>query len=108
MLVDLHMHSTFSDGNYTPSQLVEAAIKNNIKVIALTDHDSWNGIVEAQTAAQQYGISVLTGVELGTQVDNEPVHILGYHVDIHCLALKEKMDEMRHKREHRLFEMLDK
>ena len=67
-LVDLHMHSTFSDGRYTPTQLVEGAAAKGLKVLALTDHDSWNGVHEAQAAAARLGnIRVLTGVELGTQ-----------------------------------------
>ena len=67
MLVDLHMHSTFSDGRYTPTQLVQEAVAKGLKVIALTDHDSWNGIEEALAAAQGTGLRVLTGVELSTQ-----------------------------------------
>lgn len=110
MLVDLHTHSTFSDGRYTPAQLVDAAVKNGIGVLAITDHDSWNGIAEAQQAAKSYDgkIKIITGVELGTQLGSESVHILGYHVDMKCKALQDKMDEMRHAREQRLFKMLAK
>lgn len=110
MLVDLHTHSTFSDGRYTPTQLVEAAVKSGIGVLAITDHDSWNGIDEARQAASRYGdkIKIITGVELGTQLGSESVHILGYHVDMTCRPLQEKMDEMRCAREQRLFKMLAK
>lgn len=108
-LVDLHMHSTFSDGRYTPTQLVEVAAAKGIAVLALTDHDSWNGVAEAQAAAARLGnISVLTGVELGTQCENDSVHILGYHVNMSCEPLHAKMDEMRHGRELRLTRMLAK
>ena len=107
-LVDLHMHSTFSDGRYTPTQLVEEAVAKGLKAIALTDHDSWNGVDEAQQAAKQYGLRVLTGVELSTQWENDSVHILGYYVNMQCTALHEKMDEMRHGRERRLEKMLAK
>lgn len=110
MLVDLHTHSTFSDGRYTPTQLVEAAVTKGIGVLAITDHDSWNGIEEARKTASRYDgkIKIITGVELGTQMGIESVHILGYHVDMECLPLQEKMDEMRHAREQRLFKMLAK
>lgn len=109
MLVDLHMHSTFSDGRYTPAMLVEEAAAKGLKAIALTDHDSWNGVTEAQKAAQNFGgMRVLAGVELGTQWENDSVHILGYHVDMSCGALHKKMDEMRHGRERRLYLMLEK
>ena len=108
-LVDLHMHSTFSDGRYTPTQLVEVAAAKGIAVLALTDHDSWNGVAEAQAAAARLGnIRVLTGVELGTQCENDSVHILGYHVNMSCEPLHAKMDEMRHGRELRLTRMLAK
>lgn len=108
-LVDLHMHSTFSDGRYTPAQLVEVAVAKGIAVLALTDHDSWNGVPEAQAAAARLGnIRVLTGVELGTQCENDSVHILGYHVNMNCEPLHAKMDEMRHGRELRLTRMLAK
>jgi len=109
-LVDLHMHSTFSDGRYTPTMLVDEAAAKGLSVIALTDHDSWNGIEEAQQAAQKYAgrVRVLTGVELGTQYEDDSVHILGYHVSTDCEALHKKMDEMRHAREYRLYAMLEK
>ena len=109
-LVDLHLHSTFSDGRYTPTMLVDEAVAKGIGVIAITDHDSWNGMAEAREAAKRYGgrIRVLTGVELGTQYEDDAVHILGYHVSMECEALHKKMDEMRHAREHRLYAMLEK
>ena len=108
-LVDLHMHSTFSDGRYTPTQLVEVAAAKGLAVLALTDHDSWNGVAEAQAAAARLGnIRVLTGVELGTQCENDSVHILGYHVNMSGEPLHAKMDEMRHGRELRLTRMLAK
>ena len=108
-LVDLHMHSTFSDGRYTPTMLVEEAAAKGLAVIALTDHDSWNGVAEAKAAAARLGqVRVLTGVELGTQYEDDSVHILGYHVSTDCVALREKMDELRHGRERRLEKMLAK
>ena len=108
-LVDLHMHSTFSDGRYTPTMLVEEAAAKGLAVIALTDHDSWNGVAEAKAAAARLGqVRVLTGVELGTQYEDDSVHILGYHVSTDCVALREKMDELRHGRERRLEKMVAK
>ncbi|MDO5787282.1 MAG: PHP domain-containing protein [Phascolarctobacterium sp.] len=108
-LVDLHLHSTFSDGRYTPTQLVEEAAAKGIGVIAITDHDSWNGVAEAQAAAARLGnVRILTGVELGSQYENDSVHILGYHVDMGCDALHAKMDELRHGRERRLEKMVAK
>lgn len=109
-LVDLHMHSTFSDGRYTPTMLVDNAAAVGLSVLAITDHDSWNGIAEAEKAAARYKglIRIITGVELSTQYDNDSVHILGYHVATACEELHNKMDEMRRARECRLLAMLKK
>ena len=107
-LVDLHTHGTFSDGLYTPAQLVEEAAAKGIAVLSITDHDSWNGIAEAQKAAEALEIKIITGVELGSQVNGESVHILAYHVDTNNQALHDKMDEMRYGRERRLFKILEK
>lgn len=56
MLVDLHLHSTFSDGRYTPTELVQAAVMYDIRLIALTDHDSWNGFPEAEAEAKRLNV----------------------------------------------------
>lgn len=110
MLVDLHTHSTFSDGRYTPSQLVKMAAEAGIGILGITDHDSVNGIEEALNAAAAVpGAPVIAkGVELGTQVGESSVHILGYNIDIHNKDLLDKIEEMRHAREKRLHRMLDK
>lgn len=183
MLVDLHLHSTYSDGRYTPTELVRAAVYRGLRAIAITDHDSWNGVAEARAEAARLQaeyekklasglnqaqavselrlelaphisaaeaksndmvseaeatdfiqkkflkpsefficpghshemaseaiplIQVVPGVELGTQWEGEAVHILGLHVDMTCAELKAVMDDMRHKREHRLEAMLEK
>ncbi len=110
MLVDLHTHSTFSDGRYTPSQLVKMAAEAGIGILGITDHDSVNGIEEAlNAAADAAGAPVIAkGVELGTQVGESSVHILGYNIDIHNKNLLDKIEEMRHAREKRLHRMLDK
>ncbi len=110
MLADLHTHSTYSDGKYTPKQLVEAAVANNISFLALTDHDSWNGVTEALNAAEAYKdrLKVIPGVELGTQLQENSIHIIGYYIDMQYQPLYEKMNEMRFARERRLYKMLDK
>lgn len=115
MLVDLHLHSTYSDGRYAPAELVRAAIAKRISVIAITDHDSWNGFPEAYAEAEKLNsgrveplIRVIRGVELSTQYADNDVHILGYHVDDKCEALLTRMKSLRYKREHRLEAMLEK
>lgn len=107
-LVDLHTHSTFSDGHYTPTQLVEEAVTKGLTALSITDHDSWNGIGEALEAAQGHNITIIPGVELGSQVNGESVHILAYHIDTTNIFLQAKMDEMRYGRERRLIKILEK
>ena len=110
MLVDLHTHSTFSDGRYTPTQLVEEAAAKGIVTLALADHDSWNGVEEAKQAAEALGntVRIIPAVELGAQYGEESVHILAYYVDMNNALLLAKMNEMRHAREFRLLKMLEK
>lgn len=109
MFADLHTHSTFSDGKYTPTQLVDAAAEAKIRYLAITDHDSWNGVAEAVKHAKKVqSVTVIPGVELGTQYYGKSVHILAYYVDMHNDVLYKKMNEMRHAREIRLFKILDK
>lgn len=110
MLVDLHTHSTFSDGRYTPTQLVQEAMAKGLTVLAITDHDSWNGVGEAQKVADGLGgsLRVIPGVELGAQYAEDSVHILAYYVDMTYAPLLEKMNELRHAREFRLLKMLEK
>ena len=59
-LVDLHLHSTFSDGRYTPTMLVDEAVAKGISVIAITDHDSWNGMAEARRRSATADASALS------------------------------------------------
>jgi len=79
--VDLHTHTTASDGTHTPPQLVARAAKLAVKVIAITDHDSTAGVPSAQTAGERLGVEVIAGVEINTDVPGAEVHILGYFVD---------------------------
>lgn len=110
MSVDLHIHSTFSDGLYTPRQLVEMAVASGIEVMAITDHDSVNGLRQAQEAAQELGgkVRVIEGIELGAQVGKKSVHILGYNIDKTNETLLKTIKGLREGRELRLHRMVAK
>ena len=106
--VDLHLHSTASDGIYTPAELVQLALDKAIQVIALTDHDTTEGIEEALDAAQGTGLTVVPGVEISTDVPgNRELHILGYHIDRHDAPLQECLEELRQSRLERVRKMVD-
>ncbi len=76
---DFHNHSTASDGKLTPTQLIDLAASRGVKIFALTDHDSTEGIAEARTAAAKHeGFFLIPGVELSTDIEGDEVHMLGY------------------------------
>ncbi|MBD5136806.1 MAG: PHP domain-containing protein [Lachnospiraceae bacterium] len=81
--IDLHVHSTASDGSYTPSELVDYAVKKHLKAFALTDHDTCDGIDEAITYAASLNnpVTVIPGIELSAEYLGEDVHILGLNID---------------------------
>jgi predicted metal-dependent phosphoesterase TrpH len=76
---DFHNHSTASDGKLTPTQIVDLAAANGVRIFALTDHDSTEGIAEARRAAEKHpGFVLVPGVELSTDIEGDEVHVLGY------------------------------
>ena len=97
-LIDLHAHSSVSDGTERPEELVAAAVEAGLDVLALTDHDSTAGWQEAFQAAQGTGLTVLPGIELSTQQDGASVHLLGYLVDPEHPALVTETERLREER----------
>jgi len=106
--VDLHLHSTASDGQFSPSELVMMALERNLLTIAITDHDTTAGIDEALEAARGTGLEVIPGVEISCDVPHEEVHLLGYYLDHHHPALLGKLRAMRDARLRRAKGMLAK
>lgn len=81
--VDLHVHSTASDGSFTPEELVKAAIKCGLSAFALTDHDTVKGIDRAIAAAKNTALEVIPGVEISTSYKDKEIHIVGLFIDHH-------------------------
>ena len=106
--VDLHLHSTASDGEFSPSELVAMALERNLLAIAITDHDTTEGIDEALDAARGTELEVIPGVEISSDVPHEEVHLLGYYIDHHDPTLEKKLCAFRQTRLHRAREMLAK
>ena len=79
--VDLHTHSTRSDGTFTPSELVTLAAEKGLSAFALTDHDTAAGIDEAMEAAAGTNVEVIPGIELSTKYHEKDVHIVGLFYD---------------------------
>jgi predicted metal-dependent phosphoesterase TrpH len=87
-MIDLHTHSSYSDGELAPRELVINAAAAGITVLALTDHDTIDGINEAETQANSSGIQLIPGVELSTNWRETSIHVLGLVLDIHCSVLQ--------------------
>lgn len=88
-MVDLHIHTTASDGQYTPSQIVQKAKEHNVSVIAITDHDTTNGLEEAMTEGKKLGITVIPGIELNISGFPGEFHLLGFGIYNPSESLKE-------------------
>ena len=107
MNIDLHIHSSFSDGAFTPSELVALAGKHDVCLIAIADHDSVAGVEEAAVAGGAAGIEVISAVELSVQFEGwEDVHLLGYGIDCHDQKFLQNIDGFRRRREGRNDEIL--
>lgn len=108
MSADLHVHTTASDGTQTPEEIVDLACKKGLSAIALTDHDTTDGIDLAREAASGTGLEIIPGVELNTDWEDTEIHILGYFLDYRSLYLQEILDKMRQAREERAEKMIAK
>lgn len=107
-LVDLHVHTTASDGTDSPSEIVAKALAAGLKVIAITDHDSTEGVAEALVAARGTDLEVIPGIEVSTDVPHAEVHVLGYFVDVADEDLQRTLRLLRESRRGRARRMVDK
>lgn len=108
-LVDLHIHSTSSDGILKPAELVKIAAEANITAIAIADHDSVGGIDEAVSTAREFGITVIPAVELSVEYgEYHDVHILGYWIDHTDPAFIRMLTLFRESRENRGLKVIEK
>ncbi|SHK95025.1 PHP domain-containing protein [Rhodothermus profundi] len=105
---DLHLHTSCSDGQLTPSELVRRAQRAGLYCIAITDHDTIEGLAEAQQTAARWGMQIVPGVELSVQVADEEVHLLGYFFDPAHPVLQEALAAYRRAREQRLATMIER
>lgn len=107
--IDLHIHTIYSDGTWTPYQVVLRAKKLNLAAISITDHDSVAGLKEAIAAGEKLGVEIVPGVEMSTDVGEDEIHILGYYLDWEeeeFLAKLEKFQAARAERNRKLLKRL--
>ncbi|MBI4288322.1 MAG: PHP domain-containing protein [Chloroflexi bacterium] len=109
MKADLHLHSTASDGRFTPEELVRHVFQSGLTLMALTDHDSVDGAPAAIAAARAFPpLEVIPGVEIGTDVPHGEVHVLGYFVDYKSAGLLSRLESLRSGRVDRAQRMITK
>jgi predicted metal-dependent phosphoesterase TrpH len=106
--IDLHSHSTASDGEYPAEQVADRAAAAGVRVWALTDHDSVAGLARARTAADSRGMRFVGGIELSVHLDRREVHLLGHFVDPESETLRGFEDLLAEKRRIRMGEMIHK
>lgn len=107
MKVDLHSHSTCSDGLLSPAELVERAVLRGVDMLALTDHDELAGLEPARAAAQHWGLRLIDGVEISVQWEETTLHIVGLNVDADHAPLVDGLAAIRAGREQRAQRMAD-
>ena len=106
--IDLHTHTVYSDGTFTPRELLRLAGERGLDVIGLTDHDTMNGLADASAAAPEFGVELVPGIELSTVYEGSGVHILCYYADPNDHALREELDRLRGERARRGERMVEK
>jgi predicted metal-dependent phosphoesterase TrpH len=106
--VDLHIHSTTSDGKLHPSEVVRLARQLGVATLALTDHDTTDGVLEAQQAGREVGVEVIAGIEINSEGEHGDAHILGYLIDPAEPQLQEQLLAIRDARVGRARGMLKK
>ncbi|WP_039766932.1 PHP domain-containing protein [Caldicellulosiruptor sp. F32] len=109
-MIDLHVHTTFSDGTYSPEDVVELAKEKGLFAIAITDHDTTDGVKIALKKGQEIGIKVISGVEISADFEIE-MHILGLFIDVDNTSLQEKLkmlEVFRKERNPKIIEKLRK
>jgi predicted metal-dependent phosphoesterase TrpH len=97
-LIDLHVHSSASDGSYPPAEVVRQAKEGGLTAMALTDHDTVDGLAEAVAAGEQMGVEVIPGVEISAQYPGGTMHILGLFVDYHDGRLDQRLAVLKQAR----------
>lgn len=95
-LIDMHVHSIYSDGEFTPSELIDMARTRGVKIISITDHDTILGVKNLINSNQNLnGIELITGIEISAKVNVGKMHILGYNYDINNSTLNSRLIQMR-------------
>lgn len=105
-MIDLHVHTTASDGQYTPTQIIQKAADKNIKVIAITDHDTTAGLAEARAAGKELGVTVVGGIEINITFPTGEFHLLGLGLKEPAKSLNIIVENVINNRRERNLQMI--
>lgn len=108
MRYDFHVHTTYSDGTYSPADVIKLAIEKGLDGLAITDHDTIDGLKEALTSKQVNNFEIIPGIELSCTYEEEEVHILGYLFDVNNKELLAMSDKLKLQRKNRIYEISKK
>ncbi len=106
--VDLHVHSTFSDGTFTPEELVQEALRIHMQAFALTDHDTCEGVLRAQKSAEGSSLEIIPGIELSTDYHGQEIHVVGLYIDPQNETLCSAIRDFLIARDNRNQEMIER
>lgn len=107
--IDLHIHTTKSDGFFTPKEVIDEAVKNGLSTIAIADHDTLEAYNEELFLyAKEKNINIISAVEISTRNDKVGIHVLGYNFDLNNIELKEKLYKIRNARHEYLYNVAKK
>ena len=97
--IDLHIHSNYSDGKFSPKEIIDMAKQNNVKYISITDHDNVDAYTdELFDYANKNNVTLIPGVEISTKTDKCGIHVLGYNYDLNNKELKDQLCKLRNAR----------
>ncbi len=108
VMIDLHTHTTASDGDYSPEELIDIAISNGITTLAITDHDNINGIERAINYAMGKNITLIPGIEVSAKVSKGEMHILGLFINHEDPVFQNYLNDLQEKRDNRNIKLVEK
>lgn len=106
--IDLHTHTTASDGSLTPYELIRLAGEKGLSVVAITDHDTVDGIDEAVNAGNEFNVRVIPGVEISVEVSGDAIHMLAYGIDHRFQQFERTLEKIRKSRMNRNLAIIDR
>ena len=106
--VDLHLHTTASDGMKTPTEIVRYAKAKGLQAIAITDHDTIEGLEEGLSEGKRIGLEVIPGIEISAEHSPGSMHLLGFFIDIHHPLLNDRLEYLQKARAERNPKIVEK